>query len=108
PLPQGTAARLRRQSQPPDRNGRGRRLPSDARYAGRREQCRRPRGARFGEGPVNEHSTYEALRHFADSWGWLAMVIAFVIFVTWPFRPGARDRNRDAAQAIFKDDFDGQ
>ncbi len=57
---------------------------------------------------MNEHSTYEALRHIADSWGLLAMVIAFVIFVAWPFRPGARDHNRDAANVIFKDDSDGE
>ena len=54
------------------------------------------------------HSTYDALRHLADSWGLLAMVIAFVIFVAWPFRPGARDHNRDAANVIFKDDSDGE
>ena len=57
---------------------------------------------------MNEHSTYEALRHIADSWGLLAMVIAFVILVAWPFRPGARDHNRDAANVIFKDDSDGE
>jgi len=57
---------------------------------------------------VNDHSTYEALRHIADSWGLLAMVIAFVIFVAWPFRPGARDHNHDAANVIFKDDSDGE
>ena len=57
---------------------------------------------------MNDHSTYEALRHLADSWGLLAMVIAFVIFVAWPFRPGARDRNDEAANAIFKDDSDGE
>ena len=57
---------------------------------------------------MSEHSTYEALRHFADSWGLLAMVIAFVIFVAWPFRPGAKKQNRDAANVIFKDDSDGE
>ena len=57
---------------------------------------------------MSTHSTYEALRHFADSWGLLAMLIAFLAFVLWPFRPGARDRNDDAANAIFKDDDDGQ
>ena len=57
---------------------------------------------------MSEHSTYEALRHFADSWGLLAMVIAFVIFAAWPFRPGAKKQNRDAANVIFKDDSDGE
>jgi len=57
---------------------------------------------------MSDHSTYEALRHFADSWGLLAMVITFVLLVGWPFRPGAKDRNRDAADLIFKDDNDGE
>ena len=57
---------------------------------------------------MSGHSTYETLRHLADSWGLLAMLIAFLAFVLWPFRPGARDRNDDAANAIFKDDDDGQ
>ena len=57
---------------------------------------------------MSDHSTYEALRHLADSWGLLAMVIAFLAFVAWPFRPVARERNRDAANAIFKDDSDGE
>lgn len=57
---------------------------------------------------MSSHSTYETLRHLADSWGLLAMVIVFVTFAAWPFRPGAHDRNRDAANAIFKDDSDGE
>jgi len=57
---------------------------------------------------MSDHSTYEALRHFADSWGLLAMVIAFLAFVAWPFRPGGRDHNRDAANVIFKEDADGE
>ena len=57
---------------------------------------------------MNEHSTYETLRHFADSWGLLAMVITFIVLVGWAFRPGAKDRSRDAADLIFKDDNDGE
>lgn len=56
---------------------------------------------------MNAHSTYEALRHFADSWGLLAMLAAFLVLCAWPFRPGAKDRNRQAAEAIFKDENDG-
>ena len=52
-------------------------------------------------------TTYDALRHFADSWGLLLMVITFIALSAWPFRPGARKRNRDAAEAIFKDENDG-
>lgn len=54
------------------------------------------------------HSTYDALRHLADSWGLLAMLMVFVGFAAWPFRRGARDANRDAAHLIFKDDHDGE
>jgi len=48
------------------------------------------------------------LRHLADSWGLLAMLIAFVVLVAWPFRPGARGSNQDAANAIFEDDGDDE
>lgn len=57
---------------------------------------------------MSDHSTYEALRHFADSWGLLAMLIVFLAFVAWPFRPGANRHNQDAANVIFKDDADDQ
>ena len=57
---------------------------------------------------MSDHSTYETLRQLADSWGLLAMVIAFVVLVAWPFRPSNRDLNRDAANIIFKDESDGE
>lgn len=57
---------------------------------------------------MNAHSTYETLRHFADSWGLLAMVLTFAVLVAWPFRPGAKSRNQEAADLIFKDDNDGE
>ena len=53
------------------------------------------------------HSTYDALRHFADSWGLVAMSVAFLVLAAWPFRPGAAARNHDAANLIFKDETDG-
>ncbi len=56
---------------------------------------------------MNAHSTYDALRHFADSWGLLAMVLVFVGLAAWPFRPGARDANDEAAGMIFRDDDNG-
>jgi cytochrome c oxidase cbb3-type subunit 4 len=56
---------------------------------------------------VTLHSTYEALRHFADSWGLLAMLVVFVSFAAWPFRPGACDANETAATMIFRDDDNG-
>lgn len=57
---------------------------------------------------MNEHSTYETLRQIADSWGLLAMLIIFLVLSAWPFRPGAKDKNREAAEAIFKDENDGE
>jgi cytochrome c oxidase cbb3-type subunit 4 len=51
--------------------------------------------------------SYEALRHFADSYGLLAMAIVWAAFGGWAFRPGARDRNRAAAHMIFRDDDNG-
>jgi len=57
---------------------------------------------------VNPHSTYETLRHLADSWGLLAMFAVFLFLVVWPFRPGARKHHNDAANMIFKDENDGE
>ncbi|WP_068072146.1 cbb3-type cytochrome c oxidase subunit 3 [Novosphingobium lentum] len=50
--------------------------------------------------------TYDALRHLADSWGLVAMGVFFTLFVAWPFRPGASNRNQAAATSIFEDDDD--
>jgi cytochrome c oxidase cbb3-type subunit 4 len=57
---------------------------------------------------VSAHSTYEALRHFADSWALLAMTIVFLACVIWPFRRSNRERNEAAATMIFEDDDDGE
>lgn len=57
---------------------------------------------------MSTHSTYDALRHLADSWGLLAMFMVFIALAAWPFRPGARDANDTAATMIFKDDEHGQ
>ncbi|HMT48501.1 MAG: hypothetical protein RL702_1254 [Pseudomonadota bacterium] len=53
---------------------------------------------------MSVHSTYDALRHFADSWGLAAMVVIFLLFALWPFRPGAKEDNEAAANMIFKGD----
>ncbi|MEZ5710614.1 MAG: cbb3-type cytochrome c oxidase subunit 3 [Blastomonas sp.] len=50
--------------------------------------------------------SYETLRHIADSWGLLAMLILFVCLCGWAFRPGSRDSNRRAATMIFDEDHD--
>ena len=51
--------------------------------------------------------TYNDLRHFADSWGLLAMMLLFVGLIAWPLRKGARAHNEEAANMIFKDDDHG-
>jgi len=48
--------------------------------------------------------TYESLRHFADSWGLLAMLIFFVGAIGWTFRPGARAAQDDARMIPFRDE----
>jgi cytochrome c oxidase cbb3-type subunit 4 len=57
---------------------------------------------------VSDHSTYEALRQFADSWALVAMAVVFAGCVLWPFRRSNRERNDAAARMIFKDDNDGE
>jgi len=57
---------------------------------------------------VSPHSTYESLRHFADSWGLAAMVVTFLVLVLWPFRPGSRADNEAAANMIFEGDDNGE
>ena len=53
-------------------------------------------------------SAYDELRHFADSYGLITMVAVFLVLALWPFRPGAKQHNRDAAQSIFEDDDHGE
>jgi cytochrome c oxidase cbb3-type subunit 4 len=48
--------------------------------------------------------TYTAMRHFADSWGLLAMLLFFVGAFFFVFRPGSRRLADDAAQIPLKDD----
>ena len=48
--------------------------------------------------------TYDAMRHFADSWGLLCMALLFLTFVAWPFRKSARRNYEEAANMIFKED----
>ena len=57
---------------------------------------------------MSGHSTYETLRHIADSWGLLAMAVVFLALCAWPFRPGGKKRNEEAAAAIFRDEDDGE
>jgi cytochrome c oxidase cbb3-type subunit IV len=57
---------------------------------------------------VSVTSDYDALRHFADSWGLVAMGLVFLVLAAWPFRPGARAANEEAKHLIFKEDGDGE
>ena len=54
-------------------------------------------------------STYDTLRHFADSWGLVMMGVIFVILVGWTFLRGVADDHKRAALSIFEqeDDIDG-
>jgi cytochrome c oxidase cbb3-type subunit 4 len=51
-------------------------------------------------------SAYDSLRHFADSWGLIAMNALFLLLIGWTFRPGARRHLDDAANSIFRSESD--
>ena len=48
--------------------------------------------------------TYDTLRHFADSWGLLALMTIFVIAVAFALRPGAGDAYSRLARLPLDDD----
>ncbi|PWJ81011.1 cytochrome c oxidase cbb3-type subunit 4 [Pseudaminobacter salicylatoxidans] len=48
--------------------------------------------------------TYTAMRHFADSWGLLFMVLFFIGVALFAFRPGSRKQADEAARIPLKDD----
>ena len=48
--------------------------------------------------------TYGALRGFADSWGVVFLVGAFLAVVAWVFRPGGRKAHDEAAKQIFRNE----
>lgn len=50
--------------------------------------------------------SYDALRHFADSWGLVFMGALYLILTGWLFLPHGRQRSAEAAIAIFKTDDD--
>lgn len=51
--------------------------------------------------------SYDTLRHFADSWGLLFMVLTFLTLIGWALRPAARTLHRDSANSIFDEDHHG-
>ncbi|KAA0971804.1 cbb3-type cytochrome c oxidase subunit 3 [Aureimonas fodinaquatilis] len=52
-------------------------------------------------------SFYDTLRHFADSWGLLALVLNFLAVLVWVSRPNARQIYRSQADIPFKYDDKG-
>ena len=51
-------------------------------------------------------SLYETLRHFADSWGLLALALFFLAILIWVFRPGSKKTYENQADIPFKYDRD--
>jgi cytochrome c oxidase cbb3-type subunit 4 len=49
---------------------------------------------------------YDTLRHFADTWGLLAMLAFFLGAVLFAFRPGSRRHYEEAARIPLKNDFE--
>lgn len=47
---------------------------------------------------------YNNLRHLADSWGLLYLMVVFVAAVIFAFRPSARETYEEAAKIPFKED----
>jgi len=47
---------------------------------------------------------YTAMRHFADSWGLLAMTLFFIGTFVFILRPGAKAAADEAAQIPLKED----
>lgn len=52
--------------------------------------------------------TYSILRHFADSWGLLAMVLFFLGVVLYAMRPWAKQTYDDIAQIPLRNDKLGE
>lgn len=49
-------------------------------------------------------TTYETMRHFADSWAMLAMLIFFVGTIVTVLLPGAKRRADEAAKIPLRED----
>lgn len=48
--------------------------------------------------------TYEAFRHFADSWGLLYLFAVFIAVILFCLRPAAKQQAQDAANIPFNED----
>ena len=51
-------------------------------------------------------SLYDALRHFADSYGLAVIVALYALLFLWHFRPAAKRHVAAAKLSIFKEDDD--
>jgi len=51
-------------------------------------------------------SFYETLRHFADSFGLVTILILYLLLCGWHFLPRSRDNVESAKNSIFKEDDD--
>lgn len=47
---------------------------------------------------------YTLLRHLADSWALLALVLFFIGVIFWVNRPGAQEVHEEAANSIFRNE----
>ena len=47
---------------------------------------------------------YDTIRHVADSWGLIYLLILFVGVVCFAFRPGSKKTSSEAAQIPLKED----
>ena len=52
------------------------------------------------------HETYDAFRHFADSWWLLLMLSFFIGCVAYALRPGSRKLHREIANIPLRDEYD--
>lgn len=50
--------------------------------------------------------SYDAMRHLADSWGLVLMVVVFVVLFGWTFRRDAVAAHKRAAVMIFENEDD--
>lgn len=47
---------------------------------------------------------YETLRHFADTWGLVGLVVAFLLVIFWVLRPSIGELYEESARIPFKED----
>ena len=64
----------------------------------------RPTTTRPATDEVIQVETYTAMRHFADSWGLVAMAAFFAGVVVFTLRPGSKQMAQEAADIPLKDD----